>query len=393
MLGIRESVETYQRVRVDIDLDAAVENMKNMKEHLHQETKMLAVIKTDGYGHGAAQIAGVLEPLDFVWGYATATPEEAHLLRVSGIKKPILILAYTFPYSYQMMAENEIRPAVFREDTLEQLEKAAIAAGKNFKVHVKVDTGMGRIGVAPDETGLAFVERLFSFPHLELEGVFTHFARADEYDKENAREQLRKFNSFTESIEKKFGIKIPLKHCSNSAGILEIPEANLDLVRAGITLYGLYPSDEVSKEVVPLKPVLSLHSHVVYVKDVMPGQSISYGGTFTADHPMRVATIPVGYGDGYPRSLSSKGFVMIRGKKAPILGRVCMDQFMVDVSEIKDCENGDEVTLIGDGITAELLGDLSGRFNYELVCDLGKRIPRVFYVKGEPVAVRDYYQD
>ncbi len=393
MLGIRESVETYQRVRVDIDLDAAVENMRNMKEHLHQETKMLAVIKTDGYGHGAAQIAGVLEPLDFVWGYATATPEEAHLLRVSGIKKPILILAYTFPYSYQMMAENEIRTAVFREATLEQLAKAAIAAGKNFKVHVKVDTGMGRIGVAPDETGLTFVERLLQYPHLELEGVFTHFARADEYDKENAREQLRKFNSFTESIEKKFGIKIPLKHCSNSAGILEIPEANLDLVRAGITLYGLYPSDEVSKDVVPLKPVLSLHSHVVYVKDVMPGQSISYGGTFTAEHPMRVATIPVGYGDGYPRSLSSKGFVMIRGKKAPILGRVCMDQFMVDVSEIKDCENGDEVTLIGDGITAELLGDLSGRFNYELVCDLGKRIPRVFYVKGEPVAVRDYYQD
>ena len=393
MLKIQELVETYQRVRVDIDLDAAVENMKNMKKNLHPKTKMMAVIKTDGYGHGAAQIANVLEPLDFVWGYATATPEEAHLLRTSGIQKPILILAYTFPYCYRMMAVNEIRPAVFREDMLKQLDEAANEAGKMIKVHVKVDTGMGRIGIAPDETGLSFVEKLLSYPHLELEGIFTHFARADEADKKNALEQLHKFRQFTEEAEKRFGIKIPLKHCSNSAGILEIPDANMDLVRAGITLYGLYPSDEVSKDVVPLKPVLSLHSHVVYVKDILPGQSISYGGTFTAQRPMRVATIPVGYGDGYPRSLSSKGFVIIRGKKAPILGRVCMDQFMVDVSEIKDCANGDEVTLIGDGITAEMLGDLSGRFNYELVCDLGKRIPRVFYENGKPIAVRDYYQD
>ncbi len=393
MLGIRESVETYQRVRVDIDLDAAVENMKNMKEHLRPETQMMAVIKTDGYGHGAAQIAGVLEPLDFVWGYATATPEEAHLLRNSGVRKPILILAYTFPYCYEMLAANEIRPAVFREDMLEQLNEAAKKAGKKIKVHVKVDTGMGRIGIAPDESGLAFIEKLLTYSDLELEGIFTHFARADELDKSNAKEQLMRFQNFANEAEKRFQIKIPLKHCSNSAGILEIPEANMDLVRAGITLYGLYPSDEVSKNVVPLKPVLSLHSHVVYVKDVRPGQSISYGGTFTADRPMRVATIPVGYGDGYPRSLSSKGFVKIRGKEAPILGRVCMDQFMVDVSDIPECQNGDEVTLIGDGITAEHLGDLSGRFNYELVCDLGKRIPRVFYVGGEPVAVRDYYQD
>ena len=393
MLGIRESVETYQRVRVDIDLDAAVENMKNMKKHLRKETQMMAVIKTDGYGHGAAQIAGVLEPLDFVWGYATATPEEAHLLRTSGVKKPILILAYTFSYCYEMLAENEIRPAVFREDMLGQLDEAARKTGKKIRVHVKVDTGMGRIGIAPDDSGLAFIEKLLTFPHLEFEGIFTHFARADELDKSNAKEQLKKFQEFAAEVERRFGIKIPFKHCSNSAGILEIPEANMDLVRAGITLYGLYPSDEVSKNVVPLKPVLSLHSHVVYVKDVMPGQSISYGGTFTADRPMRVATIPVGYGDGYPRSLSSKGFVKIRGKEAPILGRVCMDQFMVDVSNIPECQNGDEVTLIGDGITAEHLGDISGRFNYELVCDLGKRIPRVFYVNGEPVAVRDYYQD
>ena len=392
-MDIAEAVNSYQRVRVDIDLDAAVENMKNMKKNLAPETKMLAVVKTDGYGHGAPQIAGAIEPLEFVWGYATATFEEAHLLRLAGVKKPVLILSYCFPYCYPMLYENGIRPAVFREDTLEELEAVMAPTGKKLKVHVKVDTGMGRIGISPDEKGLAFVKKLLSMPHLETEGIFTHFARADEADKSNAVKQLTLFRDFVERVEREFSVSIPIKHCSNSAGILELPDANMDLVRAGITLYGLYPSDEVSKDVVPLKPVLSLHSHVVYVKDVMPGQSISYGGTFTADRPMRVATIPVGYGDGYPRSLSSKGFVMIRGKKAPILGRVCMDQFMVDVTGIPKCKNGDEVTLIGDGITAEMLGDLSGRFNYELVCDLGKRIPRVFYSGGKPVAVRDYYQD
>lgn len=392
-MSIQESIESYQRVRVDIDLDAAVENMKNMKENLRPGTKMMAVIKTDGYGHGAPQIAEALEPLDFVWGYATATFEEAHLLRMAGVKKPVLILSYSFSYCYPMLAENEIRPAVFREDTLEELEAVAEKTHRPIKVHVKVDTGMGRIGISPDEKGLKFLEKLAEMPCLELEGIFTHFARADETDKSNCMEQLRIFNSFVQKAEERLGITIPLKHCSNSAGILEVPEANLDLVRAGITLYGLYPSDEVRKDVVPLRPVLSLHSHVVYVKEVKPGQSISYGGTFTAKEPMRVATIPVGYGDGYPRSLSSKGYVMIRGKKAPILGRVCMDQFMVDVTQIPDCKNGDDVTLIGDGITAEALGDLSGRFNYELVCDLGKRIPRVFYANGKAVAVRDYYQD
>ena len=392
-MNIQESIESYQRVRVDIDLDAAVENMKNMKENLKPGTKMLAVVKTDGYGHGAPQIAGAIEPLEFVWGYATATFEEAHLLRMAGVKKPILILSYSFSYCYPMLAENEIRPAVFREDTLEELEAVAEKTNRPIKVHVKVDTGMGRIGISPDEKGLAFLEKLAGMPNLELEGIFTHFARADEADKSNAMEQLQIFSTFVKKAEERLGITIPMKHCSNSAGILEIPEANMDLVRAGITLYGLYPSDEVRKDIVPLKPVLSLHSHVVYVKEVKPGQSISYGGTFTAKETMRVATIPVGYGDGYPRSLSSKGYVMIRGEKAPILGRVCMDQFMVDVTGIPDCQNGDEVTLIGDGITAEALGDLSGRFNYELVCDLGKRIPRVFYANGKAVAVRDYYQD
>ena len=397
MSGIQDAIDTYQRVWAEIDLDAAVENMRNMKANIAPETQIMAVIKTDGYGHGAPQLARVLEPLDFVWGFAVATPEEAHILRMCGVKKPILILGYAFPYSFASLVREEIRPAVFREDSLRELNEAAARFsephGKKQKVHVKVDTGMGRIGVSPDERGLAFIEKLLACSHLELEGVFTHFARADERDKGSAREQIRLFREFTDAVEKRFQIQIPLKHCSNSAGILELPEANFDVVRAGITLYGILPSEEVQSGIVPLKPVLSLYSHVTYLKKVSPGQSISYGGTFTAEREMRVATIPVGYGDGYPRGLSNKGYVMIRGKRAPILGRVCMDQFMADVTDIPEAAMGDRVCLIGEGITAEELGDLSGRFSYELVCDLGKRIPRVFYQGGKPAAVRDYNED
>lgn len=393
MSDLLQEIENYKRVWAEINLDAAVENMRNMKANLAPETRMAAVIKTDGYGHGAPQIARVLEPLDYLWGFAAASAEEANILRKSGIKKPILILGYTFPYSYPMLAEEEIRPVVFREDMLDQLNQAGKTAGKKIKVHIKVDTGMGRIGISPDEEGISFVEKVLHCSELELEGILTHFARADEADKTSAREQIKLFNRFVGQIENRFGIHIPIKHCANSAGILELPESNMDLVRAGITLYGLYPSDEVSKDIVPLKPVLSLYSHIVYIKEVRPGQSISYGGRFTADKVMRVATIPVGYGDGYPRGLSEKGYVLIHGKKAPILGRVCMDQFMVDVTQIPEAIMGDRVCLIGEGITAEELGDLSGRFNYELVCALSKRIPRVYFEKGKPVAARDYHHD
>lgn len=393
MSGIQDAIDTYQRVWAEIDLDAAVENMRNMKANIAPETRIMAVIKTDGYGHGAPQLARVLEPLEFVWGFAVATPEEAHILRMCGAGKPILILGYAFPYSFGRLADEEVRPAVFREDSLRELDAAAASRRKKMKVHVKVDTGMGRIGISPDERGIAFIEKLLACSNLELEGVFTHFARADERDKGSAREQIRLFREFTDAVEKRFQIRIPLKHCSNSAGILELPEANFDMVRAGITLYGILPSEEVQSGIVPLKPVLSLYSRVAYLKKVSPGRSISYGGTFTAEREMRVATIPVGYGDGYPRGLSNKGYVMIRGKRAPILGRVCMDQFMVDVTDIPEAAMGDRVCLIGEGITAEELGDLSGRFSYELVCDLGKRIPRVFYEGGKPAAVRDYNED
>lgn len=376
-------LEQYQRVYAAVDLSAILYNMERMYEHIAPETKLMGVIKTDGYGHGAIPIGRELEQLPYVFGFAVATAEEAFSLRQAGLKKPILILGYAFPYAYEALTLQEIRQAVFREDTLTALNTCAGRLGRKAKVHIKVDTGMSRVGIRPDEEGLAFLKKACSLPHIEVEGIFTHFARADERDKTSARTQLSTFCSFVEEAERLTGLVIPLKHCSNSAGILELPEANLSLVRAGITLYGLSPSEEVPKEILSLRPALSLKSHLVYVKEVEAGTPVSYGGTFVTDKRMRIATVPVGYGDGYPRSLSGKGAVLIRGRRAPILGRVCMDQFMVDVSDIPGVLEGDEVTLIGkDGaeeITMEELGAVSGRFNYELACDLGKRIPRVYY--------------
>ncbi len=394
---LQEKLESYQRVWAEVDLDAIRENMVHMKENIAENTKILAVIKTDGYGHGGVPIAKMLEQLDFMFGYAAATYEEAHVLREAGVKKPILILGYTFPYCYEELIREEIRPAVYRRDTVEELAAAAAKVGQKAKVHIKVDTGMGRIGITPDEEGLEFVRFLIEHPELEVEGIFTHFAKSDEADKTSANHQLELFQDFIKKIQTELGITIPVKHCSNSAAILEMPQANMDMVRAGITTYGLYPSEEVSKDIVPLRAAMSLYSHIVYCKTIHAGQSVSYGGLFTAQKDTRVATIPVGYGDGYPRSLSGKGYVLIHGKKAPILGRVCMDQFMVDISEIPEAMDGDKVTLLGmDGterITAEELGELSGRFNYEFVCDLGKRIPRVYIQHGEITEVRDYFEN
>lgn len=382
MREIQNIPDYCSRGYIEVDLDAIVGNVRSMKEGLAPETGIMGVIKTDGYGHGSVPIAAKLEKQDFMWGFAVATAEEAHELRMAGIRKPILILGYTFPYCYEQLAEEEIRPAVFRRDSLEQLQAAAKRTGRTIKVHIKVDTGMSRIGITPDEEGLKLIEDLKDREGIEAEGIFTHFARADETDKSSAEEQLEIFKRFVFMAENRLGCSIPLKHCSNSASILEMRQADMDLVRAGIALYGLHPSEEVRGEALELKPALSLYSRIVYLKTIHRGQSVSYGGTFTAERDMRVATVPLGYGDGYPRSLSGKGYVLICGKPAPILGRICMDQFMVDVSEIPEAGEGERVVLLGsDGggrISAEELGELSGRFNYELVCDFGKRIPRIY---------------
>lgn len=374
-----------ERICAEIDLSAISWNLESMHRNLTPGTGMIAVVKTDGYGHGAAAIAHKIEDVPYLWGFAVATFEEAEELRESGITKPILILGYVFPYCYEDIARLQIRPAVFRPDMLEQLAAAGKKAGHPVSVHVAVDTGMSRIGIGPDDQGLDFVRRVLELQKegwIRLEGIFTHFSRADETDLDHTYMQIRRFSEFCGRIEKELGYRIPHRHCSNSAGIIRLPEANFDLVRAGITLYGLWPSSDVPKDPVPLRPVMSLRSHIVYIKTVDAGTQVSYGGTYVTLKEERLATVPVGYGDGYPRSLSNRGYVLIRGRKAPVRGRVCMDQMMVDVTHIPEAQEGDTVTLIGRDrdlcISMEEMGDLSGRFNYELACDISPRVPRVF---------------
>ncbi|WP_320955836.1 alanine racemase [Enterocloster asparagiformis] len=385
----------YNRVYATVNLDAVADNMKEMAGNLPSGTGMIGVVKADGYGHGSVPVAMAVDP--YVRGFAVATVEEGVILRRHGIGKMILVLGVTHPDQYGELIRYQIRPTVFTLRQAERLSELACREGVRAKLHLAVDTGMSRIGMEPDEASAEMVLSMSRLPGIEIEGMFTHFARADERDKESARAQLAAYLNFSELLKSR-GIEIPLKHCSNSAGIVEgLPSNSLDLVRAGISIYGLYPSDEVDRETVHLTPVMELKSRISYIKTIRPGTPVSYGGTFVARRPTRIATIPVGYGDGYPRSLSSRGSVLIRGRRAPILGRVCMDQFMVDVTDIPEAEEEDEVTLIGrdggDQISVEELARLGGGFHYELICDLGKRVPRVYLRGGRIAGTKDYFQD
>lgn len=387
-------MKTYSRVYAKIDLDAVAWNMEQMKKNLKEGTEMVAVIKTDGYGHGAVQVASMLESYDYVWGYAVATLDEAVVLRAAEIQKPILVLGCIFPDQYWEMLKYEIRMNVYTKEMAEAISALAVEKGEQAYVHIKLDTGMARLGFSAEESSIEEIKEIAELPNLVLEGVFTHFAKADEEDKTFTMMQLEKFEWMTQRLEEE-GVTFPYVHASNSAGIIDVRRADYNLVRAGIAIYGLYPSEEVDKEKVQLKPALSLKSHIAFVKAIPAGTPVSYGGDFVSEHQMRIATIPIGYGDGYPRSLSDTGYVLIRGKKAPIIGRICMDQFMVDVSDIPEVKFGDKVTLIGrdqeEYLPVEKLSELSGRFNYEFVCDLGKRIPRVYVQDGKVEEQVDYF--
>lgn len=374
------------RTYVTVDLNAVAYNFESMRKNIAEGTKMIAVVKADAYGHGAVPIACMIHDYSYIWGFATATVDEAIELRENGITKPILILGFVFEDYYEDLVIQGIRTAVFTLDMAKKLSDTAVRLNKIFPIHLAVDTGMTRIGFSDTEASVELVKEIAQLPNLEIEGMFTHFARADEGDKTGADRQLERYLSFVEML-KEAGVQISIRHCSNSAGIIDMPYANLDVVRAGISIYGIYPSDEVKSERVPLKPVMSWSTFVSYVKTVPAGVEVSYGGTYVTEKETRIATIPVGYADGYPRQLSSRGWVLIHGKKAHILGRVCMDQFMVDVSEIEDVKSGDEVILLGNSgdetITVETLAALSGRFPYEFICDVSKRVPRVYRKDGK----------
>lgn len=372
---------SQNRIYAEINLNNIKYNLDAMNKLINPSTGIIAVIKANGYGHGAVKIAKHIENLDYLHGFAVATAEEALDLRTHGIKKSILILGYTFPEDYEALIQNDISLCVFKEETARCLSACAQKLKKDVKIHIKVDTGMSRIGLPVNEKGYDIAKKIVGYPCIIPEGVMTHFSKADESDKTYTLEQIDKFNRFINECSKR-NITFKYKHCSNSAAIMDINKANMDIVRCGITLYGLMPSDEVRKDI-KLKPAMSLHSHIVFIKTLDKNTSISYGGTFITDkESTKVATIPVGYADGYPRSLSNKGYVLVKGQKAPILGRVCMDQMMVDVSGIDGVEDYDDVVLMGEmgteSITAEILGDMSGRFNYELVCDISERVPRTY---------------
>lgn len=387
-------MKEYYRVYADIDLDAIYENVKNAKALLKKDTKMMAIVKADGYGHGAVEVARQIDEL--VDAYGVAILEEGIELRKAGFTKPILILGYTPKPLYPAMIRYDIATAVFTMEMAKEISDTAVAMHKNANIHIKLDTGMSRIGFAITKESKEIIEQIAKLPGIEIKGCFSHFARMDEKDKTKANEQFAKFTKMVNALEKD-GVDLGIRHISNSAGIMEAPEVQMDMVRNGICLYGLYPSEEVQKERLPLKPAMELKAYVSYVKTLEPGVEIGYGGTYTTTKKTRVATIPVGYADGYSRCLSGKGSVLIHGKKVPILGRVCMDQFMVDVTDIDNVCVGDRVTLFGkDGdscITIEEISAMAHSFNYEFVCDIGKRIPRVYYRHGKVIETKDYYPD
>ncbi len=387
-------MKLYSRVYETVDLDAIKHNMEAMIANLAEGTKMIGVVKCDGYGHGAVPVAIAIDP--YVWGYAVATVEEAVILRKHGIKKPILVLGVV-PYDgYDLLVEYDITSAVFQYKRAYRLSQTALEQGKKAVIHLVVDTGMSRIGLGITEEAADEAVKIKNLPGIEVEGLFTHFAKADETDKAATNRQMEHYRRFVDMLLER-ELEIPILHCSNSAGILDLPAANFHAVRAGISIYGIYPSDQVDKNTVRLTPAMGLKSVVTYIKTIASGTAVSYGGTFVADREMVIATIPVGYGDGYPRNLSGKGEVLIRGQRAKILGRVCMDQFMVDVTDIEGVEEDDEAVLIGrqgeHEITVDDLANTCGGFHYEILCDIGKRVPRVYHEDGKIIGTKDYFDD
>ncbi|MBP9988285.1 MAG: alanine racemase [Ruminococcus sp.] len=387
-------MDYMNRVYLKIDLDAICDNVKEIFKKVGSDTKVMAVIKADAYGHGAIEVAKALSEIQ-TYGFAVATVGEALALRRAGISRPILILDFVFPNQFETIIRNDIMLTIFQYEIAKELNETAKAMGTTAHIHIKIDTGMGRIGFIPSDESIEKIKKINELSNVEIDGIFTHFACADEKDKTSMNKQYSIFKSFVEKLEA-IGIDIPIKHCCNSAAIIDLDDGFLNMVRSGIITYGLYPSDEVKKENLNIRPAMELHSVVINVKTIQAGDTVGYGSTYVATKPTVIATIPVGYADGYPRLLSNKGSILINGKRAKIVGKVCMDQFMVDVSDIPDVAIGDIVTLIGkdgdDCITCEEIGDISGRFNYEFLCCITRRVPRVYIRNGKTKKIIDYLE-
>lgn len=386
-------MKQYHRVFAEINIDYIEDNLKAIKDYIGHDKEVMVVIKADGYGHGAIPIARHLYEAG-INSIGVATLNEAIALRDYGIDIPIVVLGYSPEEEYNLLVDYEIIQTVYKYSMAKGISDVAAQTGKIAKIHIKIDTGMTRLGFYPNDKTVDILVQIQNLPNLDIEGIFTHFAKADDKDNSFTKEQIKIFNQFIVKL-KANGIVIPKIHASNSAGLIAYKEAHFDIVRAGIALYGLYPSDQIDISVLELKPSLSLKSNIIFLKEVESGVPISYGGTYITSEKCKIATIPVGYGDGYPRSLSSKGRVIIRGQYAPIVGRICMDQFMVDVTYIDNVCEGDEAVLIGSQgdkrVSVEEIASIDGTINYEIVCQLGKRIPRVYYKNGKVVNTVDYF--
>ncbi len=366
---------------VKIDLDAIHQNIDAVAAKTG--VPVMAIVKADAYGHGAVEVARQLQ--DKVAFFGVSSMLEARELRHAGLSKPILILGQTPVDAFPRAVSKDIRPTIFRYEDALALSEEAQKQGKTAAFHLAVDTGMSRIGFQPTEESADICAKICRLPGLYAEGIFSHFATADCADLTRSYAQARKFDDFCAMLESR-GIHIPIRHLDNSAGLMSFPN-HYDMVRSGIITYGLYPSDEMDTSPIELHPALEWHSRVTHVKTLEPGREISYGGTFVTEKETRVATVAVGYADGYRRSLSGKFYVLIRGRKAPILGRVCMDQMMVDVTDIPDAQVEDDVVLIGtsgeETITVEALAEAAGTFHYEIICGVSRRVPRMYFVGGE----------
>ena len=373
----------------EINLSHLASNVREFRKFLPDAVKLLAVVKADAYGHGACEVAEVaLQEGASMLGVASL--EEGEALRQKGIKSPILILGCTDPRQNLSLLEMQLTPTVFSWEAASSFSQQAQARGKRAAIHVKIDTGMGRLGLADPRNTIDFLERVAALPGIILEGVYTHFAAADEKDKSFTRRQLRLFNSILSACKER-GIEVPLKHAANSAAALEFPETHLDMVRIGIGLYGCYPSREMNNQI-KLLPVMSLKSRIIFLKKVSSGTPVSYGRTYFAPDDTTIATVPLGYGDGYNRLLSNKGFMLVQGRRVPIAGRVCMDHTMLDVGKIPFVQQGDEVVAFGRQGQGELdveeIAEQLGTISYEVLCNIGSRVPRVYWRDGRVKSIR-----
>lgn len=364
----------------EVNLKAIRHNVQEIRRLVGPKREIMAVVKANGYGHGSVQVARAALATGAT-RLAVARMVEAIQLRQAGISVPILILGYVPAEQVDRALEQDITLTVYRLDMAQEI--AALAAKKDLraKVHLKIDTGMGRLGFIPGTEGATEIKQVWGLKNLEVEGIYTHFATADETDKGYAKEQFAQFLSLLNNLESE-GITFPLRHCANSAAIIDLPETYLDMVRPGIILYGLYPSTEVDQTKVSLQPAMTLKTQIAHVKKVPTGTKLSYGSTYTVPEETVIATLPIGYADGYPRLLSSRGNVLIHGQKAPVLGRVCMDQCMVNVGHISGVKIHDEAIIFGqnkdNNLPVEEVATQLGTINYEVVCWVGGRVPRVY---------------